>query len=38
MKFLQRRGIVTGGVKKTNLNFREESEALTRLLGDEKSS
>lgn len=38
MKLLVRRGIATRGNKKTYLNFADESDALTRLLGDEKSS
>lgn len=35
---LVRRGIAVRGNKQTYLNFRDEADALTRLLGDEKSS
>ncbi len=38
MKLLVRRGIAVRGNKKTYLNFADESDALARLLGDEKSS
>ncbi|MBP8292783.1 MAG: hypothetical protein KAX65_08415 [Caldilineaceae bacterium] len=38
ISLLVRRGIATRGNKQTYLNFRDESDALTRLLGDEKSS